>query len=779
MFKNYIKIALRNIKNHKSYSLINVLGLAIGLSIVILIMIWVQHELSFDRHYLNADHIYRVVFEDKSYDNVRHYSVTPPALAAGLSKDYPEITYAATFYSRSGILVNYEENLLKERLAYSNSSLFDIFSFEFISGNPQTALINPYSIILTEETAVKYFGDENPISKTLALESKTDFIVTAVIKNLPENGTLQFDALTDFEHLYEMSGRGKSDSWDSFGYNTFVMLTPETNIDELNQKISDYIIKRNSDDTFKPVLYLQSLLDIHLYNLNGGGIIIYVYIFSFIALFLLVLACINFINLVTARSALRIKEISLRKVIGANRKNLIFQFLGESILLTILSLAISLIFVDRLLPVFNELTHQNLSFSTVLTPSGIILIVIITLFTGILAGSYPALYLSGFKPIAILKNHKLSGSSLLRNFLVVFQFSISVIMIISTMVVLNQLTYVENQNLGFNSDHVVYIPLNSNLNAKVSSIKYELKSNPQIHDVTATSNKIGINSFHSVDLKKWEGNTQNKSILLGLIYTDYDFLQTFDIEMSEGRFYSKDFVSDSFGVVINQAAVEEMGMVNPIGKKIFEKSHIIGVIKDFNYQSLHSGIGPLAIGMNPRWNRYLAIKVQSENIEETISYIESVLKKYAPDNLFDYYFLDHEFEKLYQSEKQLGRIFLYFSILAIFISSLGLFGLASFMVERRTKEIGVRKVLGASVSKIFLLLSKEFTIWILISNLIAWPISWYIMNLWLNNFAYKTTLDWWLFMIAGFITGMIALISTCSQTIKLALSNPIRALRYE
>jgi hypothetical protein len=779
MYKNYLTTALRNLKIHKFYSLINILGLAIGFTVCLLILLWVQDEWSFDRFHKRADHIYRVVFADESYDNIQHYSVTPPALAAALKKDYPEIIHSVTYYSHDGVLMKHGEKMFKEKLGYASASLFDIFSIHFVSGNSEIALQNPYSIILTEKTAKKYFGDEDPISKTVTIENKTDFIVTAIVEDLPENSSLQFDAITHFQHLYEMTGRGKNDSWDSFGYNTFILLTPKINSTDFSQKIADYIIRRNTDDTFKPKLYLQPFSEIHLYNLNGGGIIIYIYIFSFIAIFLMVLACINFINLVTARSAVRIKEISLRKVIGANRKNLIFQFLGESIFLTLFSLILSLIFVERLLPVFNDLTGKSLSLEAISTASGIILLCSITIFTGIIAGSYPAFFLSGFKPVTILKNYKISGSSPLRNFLVVFQFSISIIMIISTIVIFNQLNFIKNMNLGFNKDHIIYISLNQELSSNIVTLKNEMKNSTRLKSVAVTSNKIGISQFQSVDINQWEGNFEEKSILLNFIFTDYDFLNTFNIEMMEGRFYSEEITSDSVGLVLNEAAIKEMGINDPIGKKILSHSHIIGVIKDFNFQSLHSRIYPLAIGMNPTWNRYLAVKVSPENIEETIDHIKSIVTKFAPDFPFEYQFLDQEFDRMYDQEQRLGKLFIYFSILAVLISALGLLGLASFMAGQRTKEIGIRKVLGASIYGILLLLSKEFTKWILLANVIAWPIAWYIMTEWLKDYAYRAPIEWWVFIVAGFSALLIALMTVSSQALRTALSNPIEALRYE
>jgi putative ABC transport system permease protein len=414
-----------------------------------------------------------------------------------------------------------------------------------------------------------------------------------------------------------------------------------------------------------------------------------------------------------------------------------------------------------------------------MNPEIILLLIGSTLLTGIFAGIYPALFLSAFKPVNVLRGSKIFGLSPLRKFLVVFQFSLSIIMIISTLVISNQITFINSQNLGFNKNHVIYLPLNQTLKSKIRLLKNELGKNPQIKSITVTSNKIGISQFHSVDLNNWEDNIEEKSILLGLIYTDYDFLNTFDIEISSGRFYSENFASDSLGVVLNESAVKEMGLKDPTGKKIFEKSHIIGVVKDFNFQSLHSNIGPLALGMNSKWNRYIAIKIADINIEESINFIENVFKKLAPDFPFEFHFLEEDFEKLYRSERQLGKLFLCFSVLAVLISGLGLLGLASFMSGQRTKEIGVRKVLGSSITGILILISQEFIKWVLLANVIAWPVGWFIMNQWLENFAYQTDIDWYIFVFAGSVSFLIALITASSQAIKAALSNPIDALRYE
>jgi putative ABC transport system permease protein len=749
------------------------------MSACLIIFLWVHDELSYDGFHDNADHIYRVVFADESYDQIQHYSVTPPALAVALQKDFPEIQRAAKFYSRDELLVSYQEKKYKHRIAFTDASAADIFTFSFIKGDAASFLANPSSLIITERMADKYFGPEDPINKIVTLENERDFIITGVIKNLPTNSTLQFDFLTSFENLYKLTGRGKSDSWDNFGYHTFVLLPPGTDITALNQKIAGYAINAHSYGNFKPKLYLQRLQHIHLYNLNGGGGIVYIYIFSLIALFVLIIACINFINLTTARTSIRAKEIGLRKVIGARRSNLIFQFYGESILISFISLLLCLVVVERVLPVFNTLSGKNLSFDITTNSTLLPLLFGITLVTGILSGSYPALVLSSLEPVTVLKGLLRKGTSLFRNLLVVFQFSLSIALIICTLVIANQLNYMKNKDLGFCREQLLYIPLNEQLASVLPAVKNEIRKNPRIEQITAVSSKIGIQQYHSVDLNEWEGNNREQSLLIGLIYADYDFCETFDVKMASGRFFSREFTTDSSGVILNETAIKEMGVLNPIGKHIFDTGHILGIIKNFNFQPLYNEIKPLALILNPDYYTYLAIKIKSDNLQETLDFIKGITGKFAPDFPFEYQFLDEEFNAVYRSEQQTGTLFTYFALLTIFISCLGLFGLASFTIGKRTKEISIRKVLGASVFGIIMMLSKDFTKWVLLANVIAWPLAFYAMSNWLQNYAYRIKLSWYLFVLAGFMALIIALLTVSSHAVKAALSNPAHILRSE
>jgi putative ABC transport system permease protein len=642
-----------------------------------------------------------------------------------------------------------------------------------------SSLKNPYSLVITEKMAIKYFGHENPINKILTLDNQLEFMVTAVIKNLPGNSTLQFDFLTSFENLFKLTGRGKSDSWDNFGYNTFILMPKKANIIDFNQKIADFATKSHSYDTFKPRVYLQPLRDIHLYNLNGGGAIVYVYIFSLIALFVLLIACINFMNLTTARASMRAKEIGLRKVSGARKSNLVIQFYGESVLFSFLSLLICIVVVERILPVFNNLSGKELTLDIMNNIYLLPVLFGIALTTGILSGSYPALFLSSLEPVTVLKGSKIRGSSQFRKILVVFQFSLSIALIICTLIITEQLGFIKDQELGFSRDRVIYLPLNRQLAAELPAVKTELKPNPQIEQITAISSKIGIHQFHSVDLIEWEGNNREKSLLIGLIYVDYEFCETFDVKMVSGRYFSTNFTTDSTGVILNETAIKAMGLKNPIGKRIFDTLHILGIVKDFNFQSLHHEITPLALIMDPKYYSYLALKIKADDVRGTLNFLKSSTDKFAPDFPFEYQFLDEEFDALYRVEQRLGTLFNYFALLTMFISCLGLFGLASFTVGKRTKEIGIRKVLGASVFSIIILLAKDFTRWVLMANIIAWPLAFYFMNRWLQNYAYRIEIGWWAFILAGTLALFIALLTISLHLVKTAFTEPALIMRYE
>jgi ABC-type antimicrobial peptide transport system permease subunit len=778
VFLNYLKTAIRNVNKYRGYSFINIFGLAAGITCVILILMWIQDEISYDRFHPNAANIYRVALADDTYQPVRNYPVTPPALSKALRSAFPEIEAAITFDQIENMLVRFKEASFREHVGFVTAEIFDIFSIPFLKGDPQTALQNPYSILITAEIAEKLFGSQEPINSMITIDNQFTFTVSGVIQNIPSNSYFDFGCLVRYDHLKELTGRGDIDSWNDWGSDTFILLNPHTNIAPFSEKIADFAAKSHTYE-WKPRLFLQPLTNIHIRDINGGGIITYIYIFIIIAGFILLIACINFMNLATARSALRAKEIGLRKVVGATKSNLILQFYSEALITVVIALLVSLLMVELLLPAFNELTGKQLVLNLFINRKMLLLLTGIALVSGIISGSYPALYLSSIQPISALKGSKVSGSSFMRKILVVFQFLLSTVLIIATITIYNQMHFLRNQSLGFNKEQIVYVPMNRVLKSKYTSVKNELLQNSHIQQVTATSSKLGIRSYGSFDINQWEGNDGEQSILINIIFADFDFPETFDISIAEGRYFDPAFASDSDAVILNRTAVREMGLSNPIGTKIFGKIPIIGIINDFNFQSLRTGIKPLALFMESNEFHYMAVKIEGQNIPAVLKTIETVTQKFTPDFPFEYQFLDEEFNNLYQTEARLGKIFNYSAILTVIISCLGLYGLAAFLVSRRTKEIGIRKTIGATVSNIVLLISAEFIKWVAIANLIAWPIAGFIMRKWLETFAYRVNLQWWVFICAGTLALLIAIVTVSYQSIKAAIADPVDSLRYE
>lgn len=785
MFKSYLKVAFRNLKNQKLFSFINILGLAAGITCTILILLWVQDELSYDTFNKNGKDIYRVV-ENQFYagGEIFPVAVTPGPLAQALKDNYPEVINSTRVTSRARIL-RYGENIYSEELLFADSSFLKIFSFSLIEGNEETALRDPHSILLSQEMAEKYFANENPIGKTILVNDKYNLEVKGVFENVPDNSHLQFNFIVPFLLMKEEGTH--IENWGNNTYYTYVQLLPNTDAEIVNNKIKN-IIKENNERSITEV-YLQPMLDIHLYSgskftaeIQGNGNIEYVNVFSLIALFVLLIACINFMNLSTARSAKRSKEVGLRKVVGAGRTQIIKQFFIESILLTLFGFLLSLVFVYLLLPSFNELSGKSIEIfnSSWSIYAGM---VVITLFTGIISGSYPAVYLSSFLPARVLKQNNPTGKggSLFRKVLVITQFSLSIILIVGTTVVYKQLDYIQNKNLGFNKENIVYYNIGEIVKDKIESVKSELLKNPNILSATL-SNQTPAYYGNSTSSFDWDGKNKDEKVLMHFVAVDEDYIQTFKMGIERGRFFSKDFVADTGSIVINETAAKVIGFDNPVGKRLTmwgDDLTIIGVVKDFNFKKLDTKIEPLAFRYFDNWSQTLFVRLNSADTKGSLEYIDNLLQETAPSEPVNYSFLDEDFDRLYKSEQRMGGLFTTFSILAVLISCLGLFGLASFMAERRTKEIGIRKVLGASVSNLIFLLSTEFSKWIIISNLIAWPLAYYFMNQWLQDFAYRTEISLWIFPLAGLLALAIALLTVAYQSIKAALSNPIRAIKYE
>jgi putative ABC transport system permease protein len=785
MIKNYIKIALRNLTRHKGYSLINIAGLAIGMACCILILLWVQDELSFDRFHKNSNNIYRVIQDINFTDHSTTWAITQGPLGPSLKEDFPEIVNFTRVTGRR-FRLTYGEHSYDEVLGMTDSSIFEMFTFPLIEGDPQTALSEPHSIVLTREMAKKYFGNENPIGKVLKADDRYDFLVTGIIEEFPKNSHFRYDFLIPFIFGRELNYT--VDNWRNSQFRTYVQLQEGIPYQEVVQKISAYLYEKPTIEK-DARLNLQPLARIHLYSRyefdSAHGDITYVTIFSLIAFFILLIACINFMNLTTARSANRAREVGMRKVAGAYRRDLIRQFFGESILLAFIALTFAVGLVFLLLPVFNDLAAKELRFGISGNFQALLALGMIALFTGIIAGSYPSLFLSGFQPANVLKGTAHSGArgSTFRKVLVVLQFSLTILLIVCTTVVYNQMNFMRNRKLGYDKEYLVYAVLRGDMRKQFDAVKEELMKNPNILDVTssATIPTYGYNFSNS--LWRWEGQDPDEEILMRASFIDYDYFKTFGMEIIEGRSYSKEFSTDpKEALIVNEEAVKVMGMESPIGKQLGigdNQAKIIGVVKNYHFRSLKQEIEPLILILNPGQCYALFARLKSEGISQAINHMEKIWGQFAPGFPFSYRFMDEAIDNLYRSEQQIGTIFRYFAILAIFISCLGLFGLASYMAEQRTKEIGIRKVLGATVSNILFLLTKEFTKWVLIANALAWPLAYYAMNRWLQGYAYRINIAVWSFVLAAALALAIALFTVSYQAIRAATANPADALRYE
>ena len=800
MLKNYIKTAFRNITKNKVYSLINIFGLAIGVAACIMIMLYVSNELSYDKFNKNYKQIFRVQADVVINGKESKMALTPSPLGSTLVREFPEVLQYTRIMPSSNMLIRYKNNVFNEtRFYWADSTLFNVFTLPFVKGNPKTALNQPHTVVLTESLAKKYFGSENPMGKIMKFEDGTPYTVSGIIKDCPENSHFKYDIFASMASVEF----GNSPFWFNNNFYTYILLKKGTSVKGFEAKTFEIIKKYMSPQLYQTLgvhysdwkkqgnsykFFLEPLGKIHLYShleheLEPNGDIKYVYIFSIVALFILLIACINFMNLSIARSATRSKEVGVRKVLGSNKLQLIKQFMIESFVLTFFSILVAAAIVEISLPIFNNLSgmHLNASyFNNWIAIPGLFLTVLIV---GVIAGSYPSFFLSSFQPAKVLKG-KLSGNkgSLLRSGLVIFQFSISIILFIGTFIIFNQLKYIQNTKLGFDKEHVLVIKRAWALENHAATFKNELVKNTGIQSAT-NSNNVPGKSFGQM-LIKAEGVDAADQYLFANMSTGYDFLKTMGIGLKAGRYFSPQHPADTLSAVLNESAVKELNLKNPIGKRIIAVGRntaytIIGVMKDFHFESLHEKIRPLIISLEKGQTAYLPVRISSNNIAGTVSFIKSEWKKFVPNKPFEFYFLDSEFNHLYINEQKTGEFFTAFSILAIFIACLGLFGLAAFTAERRTKEIGIRKALGCSVGGIIYMLSKEFTKWVLIANVIAWPVAYYLMNNWLSDFAYRITITPWIFLLSGAIAFIIALLTVITHALKAAMVNPVESLKYE
>jgi putative ABC transport system permease protein len=792
MLKNYIKISIRNITRHKIHSVINILGLTMGLACCFFIFLWVQDELSYDRFNENLDHLYRVILEYPKDTQSAFTSYVAPAAAEWLKTNIPEIEESARFRivaNKPQILVKHEDKqFYEERFGFGDAELFDLFTFPFLAGDPKTALSDPNSIVISEAMAHRYFGQDDAVGKVLNVENEFDFIVTGILKNIPHNSHLQFDSLVPFENIQSfMSEYGEFlQRHNLHFFRTYIKVRENASIPVLKEKVSQYLSTQFDVKESEWTHHLQPVKEIHLYtrgmkDLMKRGDIRYINIFSLVGLLILLIACINFTNLTTALSCTRAKEVGMRKVVGARRFNLIGQFFGESVLSSLIALIMAVILVFAALPVFNSMTDKHLTLdlsSHKLTFLGFLLIALVT---GLLSGSYPALYLSSIQPVRVLKSVFVSekGKGALRKTLVVAQFVIATGLIVCTIIINRQFSFMQNMELGFEKEHVVTVKLNGNIKEKFNSVKDELLKETSIVNAAASSRLLTNAIDWSGDFN-WEGKEDREERLsFSYATVGYDFIETLGMQIVQGRSFSKDRPkkpNEEF--IINETAAKFMNLEMPVGTTA-NNGTIIGVVKDYNYQSLHNEIRPLILVNDPESFQYMYIRIGPENIRSTINSIERICREFEPAFPFEWHFLDEAFEILYRSEEQMSRLFNFFAVFAVFIGCMGLFGLSLFIAKSRFREIGIRKVLGASIPSLIRLISKEFIILVLLANVISWPVVYYAMNRWLQNFAYRTHLSLLPFLLSWFLVFIISVLTVSFQSIKAACADPVDSLRYE
>jgi putative ABC transport system permease protein len=786
MFKSYLKVAWRNLLRHKAFSSINIIGLAIGLTCSIFILLWVQHELSYDRFNKDASRMYRLVCAASGFKA----AVNPAGMPAELKARMPEIEEATRVSQfQSHVLQVGDKKIEEKQLLCVDSNFLHMFTFPLTKGDSKTALMRPDAIVISESMATKYFGKENPLGKFIKRDPGINMIVTGVMKDVPEVSHLKYDALMPMSSIYNDNRDLKNNVWDNFNFFTYLKLNKEPDkegLKKFNARI-DEIYKMHEKD-LKVNFWLQPLTDIHLLSdfqvdIPGHGNMQYVNIFFVVAIFILVVACINYMNLATARSERRAKEVGLRKVVGADRRQLVGQFLGESLLVTILALIIAVAAVYLLLPAFNHLSGKEIHFN-ILEGKWMAAVAGMAVITGLLSGSYPALFLSGFQPVKVLKGSRIisGGSKFFRNGLVVTQFAVSIILLAGTVVVYQQLKFIRDMNLGFDKSNLIYTNMKGEMWNKQDALKNELKRNPLTSDFAVISDIPVDLTSGTVDVE-WEGKDPNSQVVFPTLHVNEEFFDVFKMTMVSGRPFSKEFKSDTSNFILNEKAVKVMGMTpqSAIGKPLSmwnTKGTIVGVVKDFNFKPVQQPIEPMILGLN-RWGGVIVVRTQPGKTAASISALEKIVVSINPTFPFSYDFLDQNIANLYQGEQRMGSLFNIFALLAIIISSLGLYGLSAFMAEQRTKEIGVRKVLGASVSNMVVMLSSGVTRLILIAVIIAVPIAWWAINSWLESFAFRVQTSWVIFLAASLAALMIGWITVSFESVKAALANPVKSLRNE
>lgn len=815
MIHSYIKSALRNLVRFKFFTLINVIGLGVGLGASILIAMWVFDELSYDRFHEKADRIFRV--ERDIFFNGQTYMVPVTGAIYGttIKKDYPDVIDMVRVDPIELSMEDLKGNLHKERVFFVDNSIFDVFTFPLEKGNPKTAMTEPRSIVLTQKAASKYFGNEDPLNQTLRLdiddEMKT-YKVTGVLKDIPKNKHFQFEILASFSSLEEVLGNEQLTTWLSNYLYTYVLLRDGIDKKQVEDKLDGLVeetifpayaefTKSEGESDARMHLFLRPVTGIHLksglmWDIEPQGDITSVYIFSIVAILILLIACFNFMNLSTALVGKRSLEIGIRKTVGSSRGQIMRQFLGESIITAIIAFVIGIGLIEIFLPAFNNLTDKTLSLSIFGQPDKLAVLALIVIGTGIISGIYPSFYLSSIKPIVVLKSRFESapGKISFRQILVILQFTISIALIIGTATAYQQLNYIQNKPLGYTKENMLVIPVESNYVQKhYDAYKNDLLTNPDITHVTMSQKVPAERDYSDTG---WETDIQKEIFLSRFIAIDYDFFDTYGLKTIAGRPFSREFKTDETEnhYILNETAVKKLGFSDPkeiIGRKYYSSwiaenlekepdGKVIGVVKDFHFQSLKNKIEPLTLFITPSgWMSRISVSFEEGKDKEIIKYVEDTWKKHFPGVQFDYSFIEDQLKSLYTGEQKMQSILVAFTILAIFVACLGLFGLATFIAQQKIKEIGIRKVMGASVGNIVVLLTRSFSKWVLLANVLAWPLSWYLLSEWLANFNYRIIISIWVFIGSGILALVIAIVTVSYRAYRAGTVNPADALRYE
>ena len=803
MLKNYFLVAFRNFYRNKSFTLLNILGLGTGLACFILLAIYIMNELSYDRHHKHSGQIYRITLDGSFGGNEIRTATTGGRIGELAENEIPEIiTHATVFKTLQSLLFRIgEKQFYEDNVLYADSGFFSIFDYDFLFGDPNQALALPNSLVLTESMARKCFGDENPLGQTIEWDNRNTMVVRGVVRDQVHNSHLRFSAMasmTSLQNDHRMWNHVNNLS--VFITHNYILVQPGTSVALLGEKLTAMINNhmRGAIEQYGMRLELipQPITDIHLRSnliqeLEENSDYARIYIFSGIALLILVIACINFINLSTATSLKRSREVGIRKVFGAQRTMLFRQFILESLLITFLSMILALAVVELLYPHFREVAGISAQITWLSESSLIFILLFLLILVGFSSGLYPALFLSSYQPVHVLKNmfFKPSSQLVFRNLLVVVQFSISAFIIFGAVVLQKQMHFLVNKDLGIDITNMVIVSLRDrSLTERYETLQNELRNVPGVVDVSASSTIMG--TFDQRQTYYPEGSTRQQAEMLSYLQTDYNFLNVYKAELLWGRTFSENRLADSASIIINEAMARKFGWEEPLGKHLIlpgggenpandTRYKVIGVVKDFHFTSLHNSIDPLLIELNPSYFRNLNIRIYEGNVQKTLLRLENKWLELVPDRPFDYFFFDQRFNSLYQAEKKMSSLFIYYSLLALFIASLGLFGLALYSTERRTKEIGIRKVFGGSVKGIVYMLLADFVKWVILANLVAWPLAWYFMQDWLQNFAYRTQISWWIFLIPLIVTMFIAITTVSWQSFRTAAQNPVKALRFE